>query len=100
MTDQKQPQRRPSCFGDLKTVFPMTKSGLRDTPLACLACVFKTECLRAAMDGAGGLDVRREAVDRAYAAGMMSFFQRWSRRKSLFRQKQRIGKAPGAKEPG
>ena len=35
-----------------------------------------------------GLTVREEKVDRAYASGMMSFLERWSRKKELHRQKE------------
>jgi hypothetical protein len=87
------PNRHPPCFGDLKTVFPKGPDGLRHTPRQCMICVFKTECLRSAMDGADGLGVREESVDRAYAAGMIGFFQRWSRKKDL-RRRQADAKKP------
>ena len=45
------------------------------------------------MDGADGLGVREESVDRAYAAGMIGFFQRWSRKKDL-RRRQADAKKP------
>lgn len=40
----------------------------------------------------GGLTVREEIVDRAYASGMVGFFERWSRKKALNTQKQRKNK--------
>jgi hypothetical protein len=46
------------------------------------------------MDGADGLGVREESVDRAYAAGMIGFFQRWSRKKDLRRRRQANSKDP------
>jgi hypothetical protein len=73
----------PACFGDLDTVFPKGEDGLRHSPEACMACAHKTECLRSAMQGGQGLRVREETVDRAYASGRLSFFERWSRKKEL-----------------
>jgi hypothetical protein len=82
------PNRRPYCFADLETVFPMQTSGLRETPPACMVCHCKTECLRAAIKGSGGETVADECVDRAYAAGTMSFLDRWSRKKMLHRKRK------------
>lgn len=80
----------PACFGDLEAVFPRGEDGLRHSPERCLACKGKTECLRKAMQGREGLRVREETVDRAYSSGMLSFFQRWSRKKELdARRKQK-----------
>ncbi|MCG6911030.1 MAG: hypothetical protein LJE94_13020 [Deltaproteobacteria bacterium] len=73
----------PPCFGELETVFPEGDDGLRHSPDECLRCREKTECLRAAMQGDPGLRVREEKVDRAYAAGMMGFFERWKRKKAF-----------------
>jgi hypothetical protein len=73
----------PDCFGDLDTVFPQGEDGLRHSPETCLACAHKTECLRAAMLGGQGIEVREEKVDRAYESGMMGFFERWSKKKEL-----------------
>ena len=73
----------PVCFGDLDTVFPEGGDGLRHAPETCLGCVHKTECLRSAMQGGKGLRVREDTVDRAYASGMLSFFERWSKKKEL-----------------
>jgi hypothetical protein len=86
--DEKTASRTPDCFGDIETVFPPGKNGLRNSPIACMACVFKTECLRAAMKAREGLVVREEQVDRAYDSGMMGFFERWSRKKTLHRIRQ------------
>ncbi len=79
----------PACFGDLDTVFPMTKSGLRETPDGCMLCATKTACLRKAMEGRGGRNVQEEIIQRSEKAGMMSFFERWSRKKQLSRQKSK-----------
>jgi len=76
----------PSCYGNLDKVFPKTNDGLRHTPITCLSCIHKTECLRSAMDSAKGLDVREEFVDRAYTSGMMGFLERWARKKELRRK--------------
>jgi hypothetical protein len=35
------------------------------------------------MEGAGGLKIREEMIDRAYKSGRMGFFERWSKRKQL-----------------
>ena len=74
---------RPACFGHLETVFPMGTDGLRHTPIDCLRCPLKTDCLRQAMAARDGLKVEEAMVDRAYRAGMMGFWERWSRKKSL-----------------
>lgn len=83
MTNKCSEQKYPKCFGELETVFPKTNTGLRNTPEACLECLHKTACLRAAMKGADGMKVREEIVDRAYDSGMMSFLERWSKKKEL-----------------
>ena len=81
-------QERPYCYGKLECVFPMGESGLRETPESCMVCYCKTECLRTAMQGEAGAQVREEKVDRAYAAGMMGFFERWSRKKALQQKRE------------
>ena len=91
MTSKYRDKKYPNCFGELEKVFPKTKDGLRSTPEACLECLHKTACLRSAMEGAGGVKVREEIVDRAYDSGMMSFVERWSKKKVLKRKlKKRI----------
>ena len=75
--------RRPDCFGDLETVFPMGPDGFRESPPGCMQCPHKTDCLRAAVTGKKGETVRREAIDRAYRSGTIGFLERWSRRKML-----------------
>lgn len=77
----------PPCFGDLEIVFPKGEEGLRQTPESCMICCYKTSCLRKAMAEKGGITVRQEMVDRAYASGMVGFFERWSRKKALDAQK-------------
>jgi len=83
MTCTCQDKKHPKCFGELETVFPKTKDGLRNTPDECLECLHKTACLRSAMKGSGGVKVREEIVDRAYDSGMMNFVERWSKKKAL-----------------
>ena len=91
MTSRCKDKKYPNCFGELEKVFPKTQDGLRSTPEACLECLHKTACLRSAMEGAGGVKVREEIVDRAYDSGMMSFVERWSKKKDLKRKlKKRI----------
>ena len=86
MTSRCRDKKYPNCFGELEKVFPKTQDGLRSTPEACLECLHKTACLRSAMEGAGGVKVREEIVDRAYNSGMMSFVERWSKKKELKRK--------------
>ena len=74
--------QRPECFGELETVFPK-ENGDRNSPLKCLGCVFKTECLKEAMDGGGGVEFQKERLQKAHEAGMIGFFERWSKKKHL-----------------
>ena len=76
-------EKHPDCFGNLETVFPKGPDDLRNTPERCLECRCKTACLRSAMEGSDGLKVKEEIVDRAYRSGILSFFQRWSKKKDL-----------------
>lgn len=80
-------KERPYCYGKLECVFPLGPSGLRETPESCMICHCKTECLRTAVQGEAGTQVREEKIDRAYAAGLMGFFERWSRKKALQRRR-------------
>lgn len=82
----------PECFGDLDTVFPMGDNGLRHSPLACMACVFKTECLRGAMAADSGIQVKEEMVNRAYESGMIGFIHRWSKKKLLYRKREKAAR--------
>jgi len=75
------------CFGKLEIVFPLGDDGLRHTPAPCLECPYKTECLRTGLKGSAGLKVHEEHVDRSYDSGMISFVERWSRKKAIDRQK-------------
>lgn len=85
-TTEPEALKRPNCFSDLNKVFPVRPDGLRHTPDICLACSFKTECLRAAMEKKEGLKVYSEKVDRAYRSGVIGFLERWSKRKELHRK--------------
>ena len=79
---------RPDCFGVLDKVFPLGDRGLRETPDDCMyQCPCKTACLRAAMDGVRGITVQEELIERGEQAGMLNFFQRWSRKKQLARKR-------------
>lgn len=82
----------PACFGDLQTVFPLGDDGLRHTPETCFACSFKTKCLRHAMSEKDGLEVKEALVDRAYKAGLMGFWERWSKKKTLYSAKVNLKK--------
>jgi hypothetical protein len=79
----------PGCFGVLEKVFPMREDGFRVSPIACLQCIHKTECLRSAMNASGGCSLREELVDRAYRGGLIGFFNRWSQKKAIHRIKRR-----------
>lgn len=79
----KDNRERPLCFGDLEIVFPMGSDGLRHSPPKCARCANKTECMRRGLGGGGGLKVREESLDRAYASGAVGFWERWSRKKAL-----------------
>jgi len=76
----------PECFSDIDIVFPIQTNGLRMSPENCMACAHKTVCLKEALRN--GPQVRNEVVDRAYAAGMIGFWGRWSRKKMLHQQAQ------------
>jgi hypothetical protein len=86
MADKELNKKFPPCFGELETVFPMGKNGLRNTPETCLACLHKTKCLRSAIEGVGGLKVREEFIERAYQSGRINFLKRWSIKKALQRK--------------
>lgn len=82
--------RKPDCFGHLDKVFPMTDSGLRETPKKCFEkCPLKTECLRQAMTSEKAVNVEEEIIERGTQAGTIGFFERWSRRKQVHRQKSK-----------
>ena len=81
---------KPDCFGQLEKVFPMTGSGLRQTPDKCFNhCPFKTECLRQAMTTKEAVAVEEEIIERGTKTGAISFFERWSRKKQIHRKKQK-----------
>ena len=81
-------EKLPYCYGKLEEVFPPGEDGLRHVPESCLVCLYKTRCLRNAMEGDAGLAVKDERVDQAYEAGMIGFFDRWSRKKALHKKKK------------
>jgi hypothetical protein len=83
MTEECLDKKYPDCFGQLDIVFPKGRHGLRNTPQTCMSCSHKTECMRSAMQGAGGLKVREEMLDRAYRSGTIGFFERWSKMKQI-----------------
>ncbi|RJQ57195.1 MAG: hypothetical protein C4530_13020 [Desulfobacteraceae bacterium] len=81
-------KKRPLCFGILDVVFPKGKGDLRSTPEKCMGCSCKVECLRSAVSGRDGLEVKEEMVDRAYSSGRITFLERWSRKKALDRSRK------------
>ncbi|OGR53410.1 MAG: hypothetical protein A3J80_13660 [Desulfobacula sp. RIFOXYB2_FULL_45_6] len=81
------------CFGNLEKVFPMTAQGLRQTPDDCFFyCPVKTKCLQQAMATKDGVKVEEELIERGVSAGVITFFERWSRKKQIHRRlKQSFG---------
>ena len=95
MDDNKKkdnPEEVPYCFGRLSHVFPMGENGFRESPESCMPCIFKTRCLRQAMAGPDGLQVKVEMVDRAQGDGWRGAFKRWSTRKTLTQKIKRFQK--------
>jgi hypothetical protein len=88
---KKKEKDRPYCFGKLDNVFPLGQDGLRHSPESCMVCFCKTECLRAAVAGEDGIQVKEEQVKRAYSSGSISFVQRWARKKTLENKKKKQG---------
>jgi hypothetical protein len=84
--ENHRPNTRPYCFGNLDAVFPLGPDGLRTTPESCMVCHCKTDCLRTALAGPAGDQVRQEHLRRAEDAGMVGFLDRWMRKKQLHRQ--------------
>ncbi len=82
-------KKRPFCFADLDTVFPLREDGFRVSPSECLQCAHKTACLKRAMAQASGIRVREEMIDRAYRGGAIGFFQRWSQKKNIDRMRRK-----------
>jgi hypothetical protein len=87
MTENK--KELPYCFGDLDNVFPLGDDGLRHSPESCMVCFCKTDCLRTAVSGPEGIQVKKEQVKRAHKSGTISFIERWSRKKSLEKLKKK-----------
>ena len=84
------PNEIPECFGILEKVFPMTDKGLRQTPDECFYhCPVKTKCLQQAMATKDGIKVEEEIIERGTQSGAMNFFERWSRKKQVYRKKQK-----------
>ena len=91
MKIETHPNKRPECFGQLDTVFPMGEDGLRRSPETCLKCLHKTDCLRTGLKGKSGLKVHEEHVDRSYNSGMIGFAERWSKKKDIDRRRDGPG---------
>lgn len=80
----------PECFGNLEKVFPMGENGLRQTPDECFFhCAVKTACLRQAIKGEQGPDLEEERLELRDKAGLMSFIERWSKKKQIHRKRMR-----------
>lgn len=85
----EEPKKRPECYGELEKVFPLREDGFRVSPIECMQCADKTECLKRAIGEASGYSVREEMIDRAYRGGVIGFFQRWSQKKTIHRMKKK-----------
>ncbi|MBF0226007.1 MAG: hypothetical protein HQK76_11175 [Desulfobacterales bacterium] len=83
-------KKLPDCFGILDIVFPKGKDNLRHSPESCLECTLKTECLKKAMQGEGGVKIKEESLERAYQSGVIGFFERWSKKKYLTNKMKQI----------
>lgn len=81
-------KKRPECYGNLEKVFPLREDGFRVSPVECMQCIHKTECLRSAIGASSGFSIREEMVDRAYRGGLIGFFNRWSQKKAIHRMKK------------
>ena len=81
---------KPKCFGQLDEVFPMNEDGIRESPRHCMhECSYKTQCLKKAMnEDPAATEVKEEQVDKAYDSGLITFFDRWSKKKYFKKQKQ------------
>ena len=78
---------KPDCFGILEKVFPMTDTGLRQTPDYCFEnCSLKTKCLQYAMTTKDSVNVEEEIIERGTKAGTINFFERWSRKKQVYKK--------------
>ena len=83
----KKKEELPECFGQLEKVFPMTDSGLRQTPDDCFYhCPVKTKCLNHALRTKDGVKVEEEIIERGSKSGALNFFERWSRKKQLHKK--------------
>lgn len=78
---------RPDCYGDIAVVFPVGPDGLRASPPDCLACAWKTDCLRTAITTPQGAAVDRGGViPGSPSRKAMKGLRRWS---ALKAQRQR-----------
>ena len=80
------------CFGNLDIVFPMGEDGLRHVPDNCFKCEEKTPCLKTALHGDSGINVKEEKLEREHKSGHVSFLSRWSRKKALSRAREKTKK--------
>jgi hypothetical protein len=87
ITMPKKEEQYPYCYGKIENVFPVSDDGLRASPAHCGPCLYKTQCLRSAMQTPHGTKVKQEALNRAHRSGMIGFWERWSKKKLLEQKK-------------
>lgn len=73
------------CYGILDRVFPVGKSGLRETPAECFTCQARIDCMRAAMKTKEGIRMQDALLERSAESGLRGRIKRWSRRKEIER---------------
>lgn len=79
-----------NCFGDLETVFPLGREGLREISARCWDCIERVECLRLAVSKGEMADLLKEEVAvRHDPDGLAGSIRRWSRRKAAAEKKER-----------
>ena len=89
---------RPSCFGELETVFPMGDEGIRTTPPECMKCPHVKLCIQTAMRGPEGLKLEEARIDRAYEYGLIGKLERWSKKKLIRQEIETLTTKAGSKK--
>ncbi len=77
----------PHCYGKLDVVFPEGKDGLRESPESCFLCFYKTRCLKEAMKSNEGIVIQEKILEKAEDSKLITFFERWKRKKYLSKKR-------------